>query len=101
MSEKNQCDGCQAGKPLRGTLHIDDAGHAVMSCQMDRYAAPPAAHGCEFELWQDGAPVVTASSKERREALEELLLYALAYGSSSPVSIYCVRRELVTGEEQR
>ena len=38
---RNQCDGCQAGMPMRGDIHTDD-GHAVMLCQRERYA-PPAA----------------------------------------------------------
>lgn len=34
---RNQCDGCQAGMPMRGDLHTDSAGRAVMACQKDRY----------------------------------------------------------------
>ena len=55
----------------------------------------------EFELWQDGAPVASACGTDRRKALDEILHYAHQYAEDGPVSIYCVTRELVTGEEQR
>lgn len=35
--ERNQCDGCAQGAPLRGDLHIDKDGRAFMSCQRGRY----------------------------------------------------------------
>lgn len=36
-TQRNQCDGCAQGAPLRGGLHIDKDGHAFMSCQRGRY----------------------------------------------------------------
>lgn len=55
----------------------------------------------EFEVWQDGIPVATATANDMRQALNEALRYAHFYGEDGPVSIYSVKRELVTGEEQR
>ena len=33
----NQCDGCRSGQELRGSLHVDRHGKAVMVCQADKY----------------------------------------------------------------
>lgn len=36
--EINQCDGCRSGLKLRGIMHHDSSGKAVMTCQKNRYA---------------------------------------------------------------
>jgi hypothetical protein len=41
--ERNQCDGCARGAPLRGWFHVDDHGYAFMVCQKDRYLSSPRA----------------------------------------------------------
>lgn len=33
----NQCDGCKRKLRLRGHIHIDTDGHAVMYCEKDKY----------------------------------------------------------------
>lgn len=33
----NQCDGCMSGQPMRGPLHIDSDGKALMVCQKSKY----------------------------------------------------------------
>jgi hypothetical protein len=38
--EQNQCDGCMSGQELRGSLHIDAEGKALMVCQKSKYSAP-------------------------------------------------------------
>lgn len=35
--EQNQCDGCMAGQAMRGALHIDSDGKALMVCQKSKY----------------------------------------------------------------
>jgi hypothetical protein len=34
----NQCDGCRQGAPLKGILHVDQAGKAFMVCERRVYA---------------------------------------------------------------
>ena len=38
--EINQCDGCMSGQELRGSLHVDRDGKAVMTCQSSKYQPP-------------------------------------------------------------
>lgn len=45
--ERNQCDGCVQGAPLRGNLHIDAEGHSFMVCQREKYAATQGAAATE------------------------------------------------------
>lgn len=35
--ERNQCDGCRQGAPLRDGLHVDKNGSAFMGCEKGRY----------------------------------------------------------------
>lgn len=46
----------------------------------------------EFEVWQDGLPVASASSEDRAAAVREALHYAAVYSQDGPVSIYEVKR---------
>ena len=38
---RNSCDGCCAGHPTMGNLHIGDDGKGYMVCQKDRYDSEP------------------------------------------------------------
>ncbi|MFA6043600.1 MAG: hypothetical protein WC718_01335 [Phycisphaerales bacterium] len=50
----------------------------------------------EFEVWQDGVPVATATASTREAALREAMHYMAMYGQDGPVKLYEVtRREVV------
>ena len=51
--------------------------------------------GFEFEVWQDGAPVASAHSVIRDDALREAQHYAMMYSQDGATTIYEVHRTVV------
>ena len=54
----------------------------------------------EFEVWQDGMPVASASASKVSDAWREAIHYAAVYGQDGPVEIVRVSRTTIRGAEE-
>lgn len=72
---QNQCDGCMAGMPLEGGLHVDSSNKPVMVCQRSRYNEGERTV-CTLSDKQDFVRDVTRGLSELKQTLADATLMA-------------------------